>query len=347
MKITEHNIFNCNSNNLYFLKNNSIDLVITSPPYPMIEMWDDIFSNMNKEIAKKLSLNDGNGSFELMHQELDKIWVELERVTKPGGIICINIGDATRKIGNHFRVYMNEARIIDKMLKLNLDCLPRILWRKQTNSPNKFLGAGMLPTNSYVTLEHEHILIFRKKGNRIYKTEKSKQIRRESAFFWEERNIWFSDFWDFKGIKQKNVVKNSRDRTAAYPLELPLRLILMFSNYGDVVLDPFLGTGTTTIAAALSMRNSVGVEIDNSFLENFFFNFEKMIKKYSFYPENRISDHCNFIKEKNMSCKYYNENINSAVKTSQEKEIKFFRINNIQKNETTTNKNITINYNEV
>ena len=86
--------------------------------------------------------------------------------------------------------------------KLGFINLPNILWHKTTNAPNKFMGSGMLPCGAYVTLEHEWILIFRKGGKRVYKKTEEKEIRRDSSFFWEERNIWFSDIWEIKGVKQ-------------------------------------------------------------------------------------------------------------------------------------------------
>ena len=98
--------------------------------------------------------------------------------------------------------------------------LPEIIWRKPTNSPNKFMGSGMLPAGAYVTLEHEFILIFRKGGKRIFKSDAEKLKRQQSAFFWEERNVWFSDLWTLTGTNQKLNNKNSRERSAAYPFDL-------------------------------------------------------------------------------------------------------------------------------
>ena len=112
------------------------------------------------------------------------------------------------------------------------------MWRKATNAPNKFMGSGMLPCGAYVTLEHEWILIFRKGGKRVYKTAEAKESRRDSSFFWEERNVWFSDVWEIKGVKQNINKAPSRERNASYPLEIPYRLINMYSQKGDVVLDP-------------------------------------------------------------------------------------------------------------
>jgi len=131
----------------------------------MIEMWDEIFSKQKPSIGKALRRKDGNQAFELMNRELDRVWKEVYRVLKDGGFACINIGNATRKIGEEFRLYSNHSRILEYCLKLGFSSLPEILWRKQTNAPNKFMGSGMLPAGAYVTLEHEHILVLRK-GNK-------------------------------------------------------------------------------------------------------------------------------------------------------------------------------------
>ncbi len=184
---TNHKVIFKNANKMNEIQDNSVDLMITSPPYPMIQMWDEIFSQQNSEIKKALTEHNGNLAFELMHKELDKAWSEVYRVLKEGGISCINIGDATRSVDGSFKMYPNHSRILSHCLFLGFHTLPSILWRKQTNAPNKFMGSGMLPVGAYVTLEHEHILILRK-GNKREFNEKQKAIRQNSAFFWEERN---------------------------------------------------------------------------------------------------------------------------------------------------------------
>ena len=164
-----------------------------------------------------------------------------------------------------FRLYPNHARILTDLLMLGFSALPAILWRKQTNAPNKFMGSGMLPAGAYVTLEHEYILIVRKGPKRVFKTKAEKTSRQASAIFWEERNLWFSDIWmDLKGARQAMGGKEARKRSAAFPFELAYRLVNMYSTRGDTVLDPFLGTGTTMVAAMATGRNSVGMEIDPS-----------------------------------------------------------------------------------
>ena len=156
----------------------------------------------------------------------------------------------------------------------------------------------MLPAGAYVTLEHEYILIVRKGSKRIFNSEKEKQNRRESALFWEERNVWYSDIWfDLKGATQK-LIKTSRDRSGAYPFELAYRLINMYSAKNDVILDPFLGTGTTTAAAMASGRNSIGVEIDESFRQSIDPMAYDIIQFSNNYIHNRIIRHFEFVNDR-------------------------------------------------
>ena len=253
----------------------SVDLIVTSPPYPMVEMWDEIFALQDEDcrIGEQLSRGNGRAAFALMHKLLDAVWLECDRVMKPGAIACINIGDATRTLDGDFQLYSNHSRILSSFLGQGFAALPDILWRKQTNAPNKFMGSGMLPVGAYVTYEHEYILVLRKGQRRKFTTAAEKALRRESAFFWEERNVWFSDVWlDVKGASQGLVdaptrpladkTSAARERSAAFPFELAYRLICMFSVKEDLVLDPFAGTGTTLAAALTAGRNSVGMEID-------------------------------------------------------------------------------------
>ena len=271
---TKHTIIYSDSSNMSNINAESIDLIVTSPPYPMIEMWDDIFSQQSEIVKNHLSQKNGYGAFLEMHNILKKVWIESFRVLKDGCFLCINIGDATRKIGNGFRLYTNHSRIIQICEEIGFESLPSIIWRKQTNAPNKFMGSGMLPSGAYVTLEHEYILIFRKKSKKCFTGSLIKQ-RRDSAFFWEERNSWFSDLWDFKGTKQNIIKEGCRERSAAFPFELAYRLINMYSLVGETVLDPFLGTGTTILAAISSARNSIGFEIDPNIISlNEFNNYE-------------------------------------------------------------------------
>jgi DNA modification methylase len=239
----------------------SVDLVVTSPPYPMIKMWDAHFVGLDPTIAGHLQHGRPHEMFVRMHALLEPVWDEVYRVLRPGGFACINIGDAVRSFDGTFGLYANHARLLDYLQRIGFTCLPAIIWRKPSNAPTKFMGSGMLPAGAYVTLEHEYILIVRKGGKRRF-TPPEQQLRRESAIFWEERNIFFSDVWtDIRGTGQSLRREGARRRSAAFPLELALRLILMYAIKGDTVLDPFWGTGTTTLAAAAVARNSIGYEI--------------------------------------------------------------------------------------
>ena len=115
---------------MHQIKNNSVNFMVTSPPYPMIQMWDEMFSKQNPKIKEALENNNGSLAFELMNQELDKVWDEVYRVLKDGGIACINIGDATRTVDKNFQLFSNSSRIINHCLKIGFSCLPKILWKK-------------------------------------------------------------------------------------------------------------------------------------------------------------------------------------------------------------------------
>ncbi len=331
--ITSHKIYFRNSQKMTEINDETVDLVLTSPPYPLITIWDDMFSEKNEQIKVALAEEDGNLAFELMHKELDKVWNEIYRVLKPSGIVCINIGDATQSIGGDFKLYPSHSRIISHCCKMGLSCLPYIVWSKQTNAPNKFMGSGMLPPGGYVTLEHEYILIFRKGGKREFKTDEEKKERFLSSYFWEERNTWFSDIWDLRGVHQSLRSEKLRDRSAAFPFELAYRLINMFSLKGDVVLDPFLGTGTTVLAAMASARNSIGVEIEENFKEVIQDGFSEIVEYANEYNEERIQQHIEFISkriEKNGETKYTSEHYGFPVITKQEPKLKLDMLKNIE-----------------
>jgi len=203
--------------------------------------------------------------------------------------------------------------------------LPSIIWKKETNKPTKFMGSGMLPPNAYVTLEHEHILIFRKGHKREFSKEETRK-RRESAYFWEERNKWFSEIWeDLKGAPQKS---NNLEKTAAYPTKLVYRLINMYSIQGDTILDPFLGTGTTTIAAMCAARHSIGYEIDTKFKNIIEARIKKAKRLSKELIMERLQKHANLVKDKN--AKYRSKYYGFKVASKQEQHI-FHRIKKSKK----------------
>lgn len=345
--ITNHKIIYDNSKFISEIPSETMNLIVTSPPYPMIEMWDAQFSSLNQKIGPFLENNEGNNAYKLMHEELEKTWTQFDRILCKGGIVCINIGDATRKIGNTFKLYSNHSKITHFFEDIGFDVLPSIIWRKQTNKPNKFMGSGMYPGNAYVTLEHEYILIFRKDGNRKFSPTEVEN-RRNSAYFWEERNNWFSDIWlDLKGIRQKTNNDDLRQRSAAFPFELAYRLINMYSIQGDTVCDPFLGTGTTTLAAIASMRNSIGYEIDINFknlIDSSIGSFEDVANQYT---KSRISQHYEFLDNQNRKGKnfsYIAKKFGFNVMTNQEKDI---FIPFIEKIESKENNDYVIKYQHI
>ncbi|EMO59392.1 DNA methylase family protein [Leptospira santarosai str. CBC1416] len=334
MKRTTHRIQFRDSRETFPLEPESVDLVLTSPPYPMIEMWDELFFGFSKEIRESFP-TDPNLSYEKIHTELDKVWKESFRVLKNGGFLVINVGDATRNTSAGFRIYMNHARILQGCSSIGFQSLPGILWRKQTNSPNKFMGSGMLPAGAYVTLEHEHILIFRKSNKRKFVTKAERLARAESAFFWEERNFWFTDLWDFKGKKQTLSPLAGRERSAAYPLELANRIILMYSLKGDVVLDPFLGTGTTTLAAIGNCRNSIGFDLDPGLFQTQFENLSSLGESLNRIVEKRKRDHDLFVQTRQGEGKpllHFNQNLQTPVVTKQETFLNLERIVELLRN---------------
>jgi DNA modification methylase len=317
------------------LSEDSVELVVTSPPYPMIEMWDDAFAGMDPEVEAALEAGEGERAFEAMHAQLDRVWDELVRVLAPGGVACINVGDATRSVDGDFRVYDNHARILRALKERGLTPLPDVLWRKPANSAAKFMGSGMLPTNAYATLEHEYVLVLRNGGLREFPP--GDRRRYESAYFWEERNEWFSDVWtDVRGVAQDVDPDDLpaeegeiRERSGAYPFAIPYRLVNMFSVYGDTVLDPFLGTGTTTVAAMAAGRNSVGYEVDPAFAAVLHDRVEGVRSLSRAVIDRRIRDHREFAAGADLS--YDAEHYDFPVRTKQERRIRFYGVEAVER----------------
>lgn len=293
---TTHRLVRGDARDLSWIPDASVQLALTSPPYPLISMWDDQFATQDAVVARAFSEERAVEAFEHIHARiLLPAWRELWRVLADGAFVCVNIGDAVRTLGGRFRLYPNGPRVLSDLHALGFDLLPQIIWRKTTNAPNKFMGSGMLPAGAYVTLEHEHILIARKGGPRVFADDAAREERRRSALFWEERNVWFSDLWDIRGVNQEikapagpaaavagvsaspeaslaaaepDKLLPARERSAAFPLELAERLVQMFSVRGDTVLDPFAGTLTATAAALGTGRNSIGVEAEPELLRH-------------------------------------------------------------------------------
>ncbi|UPM43047.1 DNA-methyltransferase [Halocatena salina] len=343
------------------LDDDSVELVVTSPPYPMIEMWDELFSELSPGVRQALTEENGTRAFELMHEELDAVWEELSRVLVDGGIACINVGDATRKVGEGFRVYQNHVRISEAMKELGFEPLPDVLWRKPANSGTKFMGSGMVPPNAYVTLEHEYILVFRNGSQRRRFAVGSDQ-RYQSAYFWEERNQWFTDVWtDINGTTQllepereqatetETDTDDVRDRSGAFPLAIPYRLINMYSVYGDTVLDPFWGIGTTTLAAMIAGRNSAGYEIESAFADIFERRITDLGALSEAVVDDRLDDHRAFIEQRltEEDEGYEATHYDFHVMTKQETDIQFHSVSDVTRSSIDTGTEYVVTHDPV
>jgi len=270
---TTHQIIFGNSQQMPEIADASIHLMLTSPPYPMVRMWDQTFAQTDHRLASLMKLDNGcpeeivTQIYDLMHDNLAQGWKELHRVLIEGGIACINIGDATRSVNGKFRLFPNHARVIEHMEKIGFTTLPYLLWKKPTTKPKykgkgAFLGSGFLPPNAYVTLDCEFILLFRKGKLRHFPPKDPNRYK--SALTKKQRDDWFTQIWTVTGARQ--TVTDLERRTAAYPDEIADRLIKMFSIKGDTVLDPFVGSGTTIKVAMQNDRNSISYEADPNLL---------------------------------------------------------------------------------
>lgn len=251
--LTQHAIHQADARDLSFIPTESVHLVVTSPPYGALIHYSDHADQL------------GNiQSYELFLNELDKVWGECFRVLVPGGRIACVVGDicmSRRQAGRHF-VLPLAADIQVRARRIGFDNLNPIRWLKVANikleasTSSRFLGKPNLP-NGVVKNDMETILFLRKPGG--YRKPTAQQ-EKNSFIPTSEYMHWFSSVWtDVKGQMR-------RDHPAPYPVEIPRRLIRMFSFTGDTVLDPFLGTATTTVAAMECGRHSIGVELEPDYM---------------------------------------------------------------------------------
>jgi site-specific DNA-methyltransferase (adenine-specific) len=250
MASTKHKIIIGDSRNMAELQDKSVHLVITSPPYWQLKDYGT---------SDQIGFDD---SYEDYINNLNLIWKECFRVLNDGCRLCINIGDqfARSVYYGRYKIIPIRTEIIKFCETIGFDYMGAIIWQKTTTMNTTggatIMGSFPYPRNGIIKLDYEFILIFKKSGEAPFV---SGEIKEKSKMSKEEWNQYFTGHWNFNGAKQDK-------HLAMFPEELPKRLIKMFSFVGDTILDPFLGSGTTTLAARNLDRNSVGYEINKKFL---------------------------------------------------------------------------------
>lgn len=230
---------------------NSVHLIITSPPYWQLKDYDS---------ENQIGFHD---NYENYINNLNLVWKECHRVLHNGCRLCINIGDqfARSVYYGRYKVIPIREEIIKFCENIGFDYMGAIIWQKVTTSNTTGGGVQMgsypYPRNGIIKLDYEFILLFKKLGESPKPTKEQKELSKLTP---EEWNTFFSGHWNFSGVKQSKHI-------AMFPEELPKRLIKMFSFVGETVIDPFLGSGTTSLAAKKLSRNSIGYEINSNFLD--------------------------------------------------------------------------------
>jgi site-specific DNA-methyltransferase (adenine-specific) len=229
----------------------SVHLVVTSPPYWCI-----------KDYGHEGQIGCGQ-TYEEYLADLGRVLAECARALHPGCRMAVNIGDQFLRASEHgrYRVQPLGADVINLGRGLGLDYMGSIIWRKITTTNTTgggcFMGSVYFPRDGHITYEHEYIILLRKPGKPP--GPPSPEAKEASRLTKAQRSAWFRGVWD-------DIFPTRQERhQAMFPVELPRRLILMYSFMGETVLDPFLGSGTTALAAAQTGRNSVGYEINPSF----------------------------------------------------------------------------------
>jgi DNA modification methylase len=271
---TRHEMRCGDARHLSFLPDESVHLVLTSPPYWTLKEY-------NWSEGQLGSVED----YDAFVAELDKVWLDCLRVLVPGGrLICV-VGDvclARRNNNGRHTVVPLHASIQEHCRGIGYDNLATIIWHKIANATLEasgngggFLGKPYEP-NAVIKNDIEFILMERKPGG--YRSPGF--LERAMSVIPDRRHkVWFRQIWaDVPGA-------STRSHPAPFPIELATRLIRMFSFVGDTVLDPFLGSGTTALAAWQTGRNSVGVEIDEDYLESAVLRFRKHSNTLSSHHE--------------------------------------------------------------
>lgn len=253
---TIHDLYNADARQLTALSENSVHLVVTSPPYWTLKRYRDSSGQLG-HVA----------DYEEFVGELSHVWQECHRVLVPGGRLVCVVGDvclSRRKNNGEHTVVPLHASIQDSCRRIGFKNLAPIIWHKIANAAYEasgngggFLGKPYEP-NAVIKNDIEFILMLRKPGG--YRSP-SLATRILSVIPEEKHRIWFQQIWT--GITGAS----TRNHPAPYPTELVERLVRMFSFVGDTVLDPFMGTGTTSVAAAIWGRNSVGIEVDPHYFD--------------------------------------------------------------------------------
>ncbi len=247
--MTNHKIYFGDSRSLNQIKDKSVQLIVTSPPYWQLKDYGT---------PNQIGFND---SYEEYINNLNLVWQECNRVLADGCRLCINIGDqfARSVYYGRYKVIPIRTEIIRFCEALGMDYMGAVIWQKTTTMNTSGGGAVMgsfpYPRNGILKMDYEFILLFKKLGNAPKPTAEQKA---SSAMSKEEWSQYFSSHWNFNGVKQVGHI-------AMFPEELPKRLIKMFSFVGETVLDPFAGSGTTSLAAKHLGRNSIGYEINKEF----------------------------------------------------------------------------------
>jgi modification methylase len=252
---TSHDLRVNDARELGFLKKESVQLIVTSPPYWTLKQY--------RRVEGQLGYVE---DYEEFLHELDKVWRHCYRALTPGGRLIVIVGDvclSRRKNKGRHTVVPLHASIQEHCRQIGFDNLAPIIWHKISNAVfevengSSFLGKPYEP-NGVVKNDIEYILLQRKAGG--YRSP-SLATRILSVIPEANQKLWFRQIW--AGIAGAS----TRQHPAPYPVELAERLIRMFSFVGDTVLDPFAGSGSTTIAAARCGRNSISVEIDPQYFE--------------------------------------------------------------------------------